>query len=69
MSGQIPRARQLPTCLMCGRERTLGDGEHRMDAYDYNPIQVVTGKPVGWYSGDDGQICPECMTGTLRSQP
>lgn len=45
-----------PKCGPCGRERTL------RDAYDYNPIQVVTGRPLGWYSGDDGEICPECMT-------
>jgi hypothetical protein len=49
---------------MCRRERTLNG----MDAYDYNPIQVVTGKPLGWYSGDDGEVCPECMTSTLRNQ-
>jgi len=51
------------TCSSCGRERTLED------AYDYNPIQVVTGRPVGWYSGDDGEVCPECMTATLRGGP
>jgi hypothetical protein len=39
-----------------------------MDAYDYNPLQVVTGQPVGWYSGDDGEVCPECMTKTLGRQ-
>lgn len=53
-------------CLMCQRERTLGTSEHPMDAYDYNPLQVVTGRPLGWYSGDDGEICPECMTETIR---
>lgn len=54
----------VPVCSMCRRERTLNG----MDAYDYNPIQVVTGKPLGWYSGDDGEVCPECMTSTLRNQ-
>lgn len=58
----------VPECVICGRERTLGDGEHPMDSYDYNPLQVVTGKPVGWYSGDDGEICPEDMATTLGSQ-
>lgn len=53
-----------PRCSMCQRERTV-DG---MDAYDYSPVQVITGKPVGWYSGDDGEVCPECMTKMLRNQ-
>lgn len=50
----------LPTCGSCGRERTLSD------AYDYNPLQVVTGQPLGWYSDDDGEICPECMERVIR---
>lgn len=45
-----------PKCSLCGRERTIDD------AYDYNPLQAMTGKPLGWYSGDDGEVCPECMT-------
>lgn len=45
-----------PKCERCGRERTL------RDAYDYSPLQVITGQRLGWYSGDDGEICPECMT-------
>ncbi len=49
-----------PTCSDCGRERTP------QDAYDYNPLQLVTGKPLGWYSGDDGEICPECLGKVLR---
>ncbi|AXH45546.1 hypothetical protein SEA_DANYALL_68 [Gordonia phage Danyall] len=52
----------VPTCGMCQRERTL------QDAYDYNPLQVITGQPVGWYSGDDGEVCPQCMTKTLNGQ-
>lgn len=51
-------------CSICRRERTLNG----MDAYDYNPIQAITGKPFGWYSGDDGQVCPECMEQTVRGQ-
>jgi hypothetical protein len=39
-----------------------------MDSYDYNPLQVITGQPLGWYSGDDGEVCPECMTATIRGQ-
>ncbi|QDH92497.1 hypothetical protein SEA_DMITRI_55 [Gordonia phage Dmitri] len=51
-----------PTCSMCQRERTLAD------AYDYNPLQIITGQPVGWYSGDDGEVCPQCMAKTLDIQ-
>lgn len=50
----------MPTCRMCERERTLDD------FYDYNPIQLVTGKPLGWYSGGDGEFCPECITKLLK---
>lgn len=50
----------VPACVVCRRERTIAD------AYDYNPLQVITGKPLGWYSADDGEICPECMEKTIR---
>lgn len=52
----------VPTCSLCRRERTIAD------CYDYNPLQVVTGSPVGWYSGDDGEVCPQCMAKTLNGQ-
>ena len=47
---------EIQKCGDCGRERTVAD------AYDYNPLQVVMGQPLGWYSGDDGELCPEDMT-------
>lgn len=50
----------IQKCSICGRERTLAD------AYDYNPIQAITGQPFGWYSGDDGEICPEDFTKLMR---
>lgn len=49
-------------CDLCQRERTI------RDAYDYNPLQVLSGQPLGWYSGDDGEICPECMTRIMQNQ-
>jgi len=55
-----------PQCGSCQRRRTFRDEAHPMDAYDYNPMQVLTGQPLGWYSGDDGQVCPECMTKMIR---
>lgn len=51
-----------PKCGMCERERTLADD------YDYSPMQVFTGRPFGWYSGDDGEICGQCMTQIIRGQ-
>lgn len=53
---------EVPKCSLCRRERRL-DG---MDAYDYSPMQMLTGQPLGWYSGDDGEVCPECMEKTVR---
>lgn len=58
----------IQKCSVCQRERTVGTEEHPMDSYDYNPAQVITGKPLGWYSGDDGEICPEDMTMMLDNQ-
>jgi hypothetical protein len=52
----------IPTCSICDRGRTVND------TYAYNPIQVVTGRSVGWYSGIDGEICPKCMTKLLNGQ-
>lgn len=40
----------IPTCGMCQRERTLADPEHPMDAYDYTPMQAITGQPFGWWA-------------------
>lgn len=42
-------------CSMCGRERTPNDAQHWM--YQGKGKHVL----IGWYSGDDGEICPECM--------
>lgn len=53
-------ANMVQKCIICARERTIED------AYDYNPLQVVTGQPLGWYSGDDGEICPQDMEKMLR---
>lgn len=57
-----------PECSVCKRRRTLGDSEHPMDAYDYTPMQVISGQPLGWYSGPDGQVCPEDMTKMMENQ-
>ena len=42
-------------CGRCGRFRTPEDVQ------DYSFMQVLYGNPVGWYSDDDGEMCPECM--------
>jgi len=54
---------EIQKCGVCGRERTLED------AYDYSPLQVITGQPIGWYSADDGEICPEDMTKMMARWP
>lgn len=49
------------TCDMCARER------HEHD-FDYGPLQVIAGTDLGWYSGDDGELCGDCMTNLMRKQ-
>jgi hypothetical protein len=49
-------------CASCRRKRTLADD------YDYNPLQLVTGRPLGWYNGEDEQLCGQCLTATMRGQ-
>ena len=49
-------------CSLCRRERGL------QDVFDYHPLQMLTGAPLGWYSGADGELCPQCCTLTLRTQ-
>lgn len=41
------------TCSECGKTRTTEP--------DYTPIQAIMGQPLGWYSGSDGELCPEDM--------
>lgn len=55
---------KIQKCSICQRERTA----EGMDAYDYNPMQVITGQSLGWYSGEDGEICPEDMTKMIANQ-
>lgn len=44
-----------PKCSVCGRHRAADDS-------DYTPMQAIFGQPFGWFSGDDGEFCPECFT-------
>lgn len=46
-------------CSSCGQTRAE-------DERAYNPMQAITGGPLGWYSGDDGEICGDCMTHIIR---
>lgn len=48
------------TCASCGRARS------EEDYLDYDPMQVVFGSTLGWYSGDDGEVCGGCMTKMIR---
>jgi len=38
---------------------------NRTDEPDYSPIQAMTGQPLGWYSGDDGEFCPKHIAGLM----
>lgn len=46
------------TCMECGKVRT--------DERDYSPMDLILGFYPGWYSGDDGELCPDCMVALLR---
>lgn len=50
-----------PVCSKCGRERTSND------VRDYSPIQFITGQPFGWYSGDDGEFCGDCLAAVIEN--
>lgn len=52
----------IPVCSDCGRERTIADD------YDYTPMQLVTGRKLGWFNGDGEQMCGECLTATMRGE-
>jgi hypothetical protein len=52
----------VPVCGDCGRERTIADD------YDYTPMQVFTGRKLGWFNGDGEQMCGECLTATMRGE-
>lgn len=51
----------MSTCTVCGRERTPAD-------FDYNPLQVVLCLPLGWYSGDDGEVCGPDMEKIMQGK-
>lgn len=55
-------------CSLCGRPRMRGTAEYPMDDTDYSVMQVLTDKPIGWYSGEDGEVCPEDMARSLANQ-
>lgn len=48
-------------CSICGRERRAGE-------IDYNPVQWLQNKPLGWFSGDGEFICPEDMKKLMEAQ-
>lgn len=50
------------TCAGCGRARTVADD------YDYTPLQLFTGRPLGWFNGNGEQMCGECLTKTMKGQ-
>lgn len=53
-------AKEGVTCSLCRRPRTP------LDTLDYDPVQVITGAPLGWSSDDDGEVCSHCMEKMIR---
>lgn len=51
-----------PTCSSCGRARTAEE------VLDYSPLQLLFGQPLGWYSGSDGELCPDCFASIMSGQ-
>lgn len=49
-------------CGWCGRKRTLADD------YDYTPMQIFTGRKLGWFNGDGEQMCGECLAAMMRGE-
>lgn len=49
-------------CADCRRPRTVADD------YDYTPLQLITGRPLGWFNGDGEQMCGECLAATMRGE-
>lgn len=58
----VATANPVPVCADCGRERTIADD------YDYTPMQLVTGRKLGWFNGDGEQMCGECLDATMRGE-
>lgn len=57
-----PAQQHAVVCSACRRPRTLADD------YDYTPLQLVTGRPLGWFNGAGEQMCGECLTRTMKGQ-
>jgi len=52
----------MKKCDVCSQEKTTS-------TLEYNPMQVITGQLIGWFSGKDGsEICGPCMTNLLNNQ-
>jgi hypothetical protein len=59
----VPSSPAAPAeCSDCGRKRD----ERGRDNLAYNPMQVVLNQEIGWYSGDDGEFCGQCMATLIR---
>lgn len=70
LQGALDAVEQAPSlmsalgivCAGCGRERTIADD------YDYTPLQLLTGRPLGWFNGDGEQMCGECLGKSMRGE-
>jgi len=48
--------------------RRLVVEERKSTAIKVKLVRWANLAKAGWYSGDDGEVCPECMTSTMRGQ-
>jgi hypothetical protein len=55
--GTTEPAAEAVTCDDCGKVRTTEP--------DYNPFALLVRGEVGWYSGNDGELCPPCIAGMI----
>jgi hypothetical protein len=58
----LPDMTTMIACSHCRRTRTLADD------YDYTPLQLFTGRPLGWFNSENEQMCGDCLTKSMRGE-
>lgn len=62
--GAPPEGISVVVSVQCGSCRRF----RRPDEFGYSPIQPVLGQQIGWYSGDDGELCGPCMADLMNAR-
>lgn len=56
-----------PECEVCGEQKPEGASEYNpLALLVVNPVDNLGGNNPGWYSGDDGELCGDCMLTIFR---